>query len=121
MESVTMKKKKKIVFFQSAISFYETMGIYPLQPDANNFFNLKIVVILVSLTSAFISTSAFFLFNAESITEYIETFYAAITTLCCVGCVLINRCKVQILFHLKQDVEELIEKSECLNFELNVI
>lgn len=111
-----MKKIKKILFFQSAVCFYETMGIYPLQPDANRVFNLKIAFTLFSLTSACISTTAFFLFEAQSITEYIETFYAAITTLSCVGCLLVNRYKVENLFLLKQNVEELIEKSECLHF-----
>lgn len=109
-------KIKKIVFFRSAVCYYETIGLYPMQPDANNVFNLKILFILISLILACISTTAFFLFEAQSITEYIETFYAALTTLSCAGCLLINRYKVEKLFLLKQNVEELIEKSECLHF-----
>lgn len=110
-----MKKKKikKIVFFQSVFSFYETMGIYTPQPDATSFFNLKIVLVLLSLILAFISTSVFFLFEADSIIEHIETFYAALTTLCCAALMLINRSKIEKLLLLKQIAEELIEKSEC--------
>lgn len=107
-------KTKTIKILQSAISFYQTMGIYPPQVNANNFFNSKLVFFLVSLILAFISTTACFLFEAKSTIEHIETFYAAITTLSCAGCLLINRCKIESILELKQNVEELIQKSEFI-------
>lgn len=107
-----MKTKKAIKFFQSAISFYRSIGIYAPELNANNFFDLKLVFLLVTLVLAFISTTSFFLFEAQSITERIETFYAAITTLTCAACLLINHSKIGKLLQLKQNVEELVQRSK---------
>lgn len=105
-------KIKTIKILQSAISFHQTMGITSSKLNANNFFNPKLVFFLVSLILAFISTTAYFLFKAQSTTDHIETFYAAVTTITCAGCLLINRCKIETILELKQNVEELIQKSE---------
>lgn len=108
-----------IKLFESTMNFYETLGVYPSQLNRNYFFDLKFPFILISLISAFIATAAFFLFEANSITEHIETFYAALTTLGCAGCLLINRYKTETILQLKQKAEDLIQKSEFLKFKAN--
>lgn len=110
---------KKIELFQSNFNFYQTMGIYPPQLKGNYFLNLRICFFLILLILAFISTASYFFSKANSITERIETFYAALTTLACAGCLLISQYKKRTLLQLKQNGDNFIEKSKFRKLKSN--
>lgn len=73
-----------IKFFQSAQKFYHIIGITPpLQSNQNFPFNIRIVVILITLTLALISTTGYFLFDAKSAIEKADTFYVCTSYVAC--------------------------------------
>ena len=56
--------------FESLRKFYQTMGIYPPQPDHINPINLKILFFFWYIALVSTSTLWYFLFEAESLQDY---------------------------------------------------
>lgn len=57
-------------FFESVRKFFQTIGIYPPNPNQINPFNWKIVSIFWYIALVSTSTLSFFLFEAKSLQDY---------------------------------------------------
>lgn len=107
--------------FQSTHELFGTLGIYQFR------FNWKILLIFVLLSQYSISLMAFFLFKANTLSEFTDSYYAvATTTLLFYTLIALFREKMNI-FQLYDDFENVIEKRELdvkdfyLNIYLNMI
>lgn len=59
------------------------MGVYPSQTQQKFPFNWQQIVILLSVIVFFAIMACSFLFKANTITEYAESFYVSITAFAC--------------------------------------
>lgn len=103
-----------IKLFQSVHQFYHDMGIYPSQPNQNRKPNAKNVFVLLSAIQLCITSLAFFLFEANSITEYGISFYMSLSELTITVYFLIVAWKIPKNLKLIDEMEQFITKSTYL-------
>lgn len=100
--------------FQCVQRFYHTMGLLPLQ-SIDNFTNFKLVRILLSLFSLIslvFSEMGYFLFEAKTTIEYIQTFIMSFIGLACIVNFLIQLWKIANICQLIEQFDAFIEKSK---------
>lgn len=100
-----------VKLFQFLQGSYRRIGFHPSKSDRIPF-NWKNVFIFLPILQLFISTSAFFLFKADSVFEFGTGFYAAITSLFTLIVFLIELWKIPDILKLIGNLENFIEKSE---------
>lgn len=94
-----------VTLFQSVQEYFQSMGIYPSQPNQKYAVNRMSFLILSSMVAIFIPSSAFFFLKAETYEESYTTFYISSTVLTYIGCFIVNIWKIA-------KVRELIARSE---------
>lgn len=94
-----------VTLFQSVQEYFQSMGIYPTQPNQRYSVDWRSFLILISMLVIFIPSSGFFFLKAETREEFYTTFYISSTVLTYVGCFVVNIWKM-----IK--VRELIARSE---------
>lgn len=70
-----------IRFFKFIRELFETMGLHPYQSNQNHSYNWRNSLILLFLVLMFIASTAFLLFEANSIDEFGKSFYIDVLTL----------------------------------------
>lgn len=101
-----------VKLFQSVQEYFQTMGIYPTQPNQKYSFNLMSFLILVSMLVFLVPSMAFFLLKAETIEEYYNTFYASSSVLAYIACFMVNVWKMTNLLDLIARYERNILRSK---------
>lgn len=108
--SLTMASPIKL--FQSLKQFYKTLDVYsPQQSNPYNTFNLKILCISILIINHFVSSIAYFLCLAESIQEFGDSLFAALSELLCLAYFTVIISKMHNIFELIDKYEEFIGKS----------
>lgn len=106
---------KSVELFKFLQKSYQTIGFYPSQTgQIGCSFNLKNLFILLSILQLFLSSLAFFLFEAHSLFDYGTSFYTSITNLFSLIILAIILWKMTDILMLIEKFEEYIEKS--INF-----
>lgn len=102
-----------VKLFQFLQKSYEAIGFYP-SPAGQNccLLNSKNLFIFLSIFQLFLSSLAFFYFEAASTFEYGASFYASITELFSVTILLINLSKMANILTLIHNLEEFIASSK---------
>lgn len=91
------------------------MGIYPSEHGRNASLNWKNVLISCNLTLASILTGGFCMFQAKSVREYGDSFYAFATELATLAYYLATATKMASILSLFEKFQELVETSEFLD------
>ena len=101
-----------VKLFQLTRIYYKTLGIYPTKPNQKYAFNLTSLFSFLSMITINISSASFFFFKAETIDEYLRSFYVSFTQFGFVFCFLVNIWKASNILKLIEDYEKFIQKSE---------
>lgn len=104
-----------IQLFQSLRKFIRMLGIHPSQPNQRYSFSLKSVAIFMTLILLFASSTAYFLFKAETIPEYAQCFYMSATALCITINFLTLCLEMRNILKLIEKYEEFIQKGEIFD------
>lgn len=91
------------------------MGTLPIENQPKQYFNLINSFALFSYVQFIISSVAFLLFNVQTVNEYVQSFYACITSMSGVCLLLSSMFEKGHIFELIENCEKTIETSECLN------
>lgn len=103
---------RSIKLFQSLRQFCETLDIsYSPQFNQHRSFNWKILCILIFIIIHTVTSIAFFLFEAKSIQEYGDSFYAILSEFLCLASSPTIISKMPDIFMLIENFEKFIEKS----------
>lgn len=107
---------RKIKLFRYVKKLYEMLGIYPLPAKHNhqhqNPFNVKNIFSSIAMTLLFVCSFAYFLFQANSMTELGGCFYCAISILEALLYFIVTFCKIRSILKFMKKLEDFIEKSE---------
>lgn len=103
----------KIKLFQFVQNGYQIMGIYPSQSNRNVLLNAKNVYFSLTMIEMIISSMAFFVFQAESIEEFGQSFFVSITILYALVGLLITIWKIPNILMLIEHFDEFVGKREC--------
>lgn len=106
-----------VTLFQSVIEYFQSMGIFPTQPNQRYSVNYMSVLILLSMLVIFVPSSAFFFFRAETREEFYTTIYISLTVLTYVGCFIVNIWKMIKVRELITRSENFIAKSKLHSFK----
>lgn len=98
--------------FQSVQEFYQTMGIYPSQPNQNRSLNLRNLLILLSMISLIVCAMGYFILRAKTALELAETFYLSSTELACLINFIISFWKIDNIQMFSEKVEEFIQNGK---------
>lgn len=101
----------KMKLFQQIIGFYQMLGILLPQPNPNYKHKLKTLIFLFSFIQMFMSTGAFFLYEAKSLREHVETLNLPITEIVSAIYILVSKWKMAEILKLCEEFEGFIEKS----------
>lgn len=105
---------RSIALFRFLRKFYRAVGIHPSQSDQNYCsFNRKNVVFCLCLVPSTIATAAFFLFKAESISDFELSLFFLPCCLLCLALYLILIWQIGKILKFIEDCEEFIERSMC--------
>lgn len=95
--------------FQIVRKLFEVIGIYPQQSKR---FNVRNVVALLFTFTMCISSFAFLLFEVDNSHDFGASFYAAITEFAVIVSFLSIVFKMQNIFKIMDQIEEIIQKSK---------
>lgn len=98
--------------FETVQKFYRLLGLHPSQQTQNCIFNARNILVLYIFVEGFTSTAAFGLFEAKSIAEFGNAFYAFITELLCFVYFSSTMGKMTNVLELMKKSRDIIQKSE---------
>lgn len=102
----------QIKLFQSFQKFNQILGIHPSQPDQSYSFKPRSAAVLLFLISPFISCTTHFVFKAETLAEYAQSFIMSTTGLC-ISIDFVSMClEMRNILQLIENYEGFIEKSK---------
>lgn len=101
--------------FQACQEYMAIIGVRPLLPGEKHPFNRQNVRVLLVFGLAFILTSAFLIFDAQTLRQYAECFYAWSSVFAIFVGVLLVILKTEDLFQLINDLEIMIQNSKWLD------
>lgn len=110
-----------VKLFQSVQGYFHQMGIYPTRPNQAYSFNWTSFWIVFSMIVSFIPSTGYFFLKAQTIDEYLKTFYASSSTLAFLVCFLVNIWKMTVLFKLIASYEKFISKSNFYNSTIYIV
>lgn len=102
----------KTQLFHSLRQLYQILGIYSSETNQTHLFNWRVIFVTSSMILAFITSFAFFLWEAETIDDYGTSFYGSITQLCSVHNFLTIVWKMPLILELFRKFETFIESSK---------
>lgn len=100
--------------FHHIRKWFETLGVYPVQWQRKSLWNERNLFVIISLVQMFISSLAYFLYEAKSIGEYADSFFMVFTNVVCVVFFSISIFKMSSIHMLIGEFEQFIEKSEFM-------
>lgn len=100
-----------IKLFQLTQVYFQILGIYPTKPNQKYSFDVTSVFVLLLMIVLFISTVTFFLLEAETVEEYLHTFYFSSSDFGFILCFLVNVWKMPNILQLIENYEEFTRKS----------
>lgn len=100
-----------IKLFQSIQKFYHTIG-FKHSSKSHSSCNCRNLFALFAITQLFITSTAFFLLEANSLQEYSTSFYGSITELDCLVYFATNFFKLRNILKLIENYDKFIEKSK---------
>lgn len=103
---------ERVELFRNVLKYHRMVRIYP--PNHDRPFNVKNVLSLISLTVMFISATGYFLFQASSMSEYVQCFYISISVLEMLVYFIVNFAEMQSILILIRNFETFIEKSKFI-------
>lgn len=100
--------------FRTVRELYETMKIHEHQQSRRfpDWFNLKNSFFFVSMVIMIVTSAAYFLFRANTVQEYSDTFYVALTVATCLGGNFIAILQIANISKLISTFEMFIKKSK---------
>lgn len=102
----------EIKLFNSVQKYNQIAGIHLSQPNQRYSFDFKSAAILLFYFLTFISATAYFIFKAKTITEYVQCFYVSLSMLC-ISIAFTSMCwKMRDILYLIEEFKEFIQKSE---------
>lgn len=110
-----------IKFLHLTRIYFQILGIWPTKPNHKYSFNATSFFILLSMTLIIISTTLFFFNAAETMQEYLHSFYISTTELSFVFYFVINIWKISGILELIGKYEEFVEKLESKVYEVEWI
>lgn len=108
----------KMKLFQQTLKFHQMMGISMPKANQNYKQKFKTIIFVFSFIQIFISSSAFFLLQAKSLREHIETLTLPITEIVCVIYILVFKWKMTEILKLIENFVGFIEKSKLTEMHL---
>lgn len=101
---------------------YRMLGIHRPQPNRPSSMSSKNLLILLIMVQAFISTTAFCLFDGKTVSDYGYSFYTSVTVLFNTGYFLVNIWKIETILVLIERIEGFIGKrKQTLLFPSKII
>lgn len=97
-------------FFETIRCHFGTLGIYPAQNQPSKQFNLINLSVLFVFLQFFVSSSIFLLFSANTVHEYVYSFYGSITSLSAIAIFLSVILKKDFIFELIDGCESTIQR-----------
>lgn len=109
-----------VKLFQTVLELYETMKIHEQQQSNRipSWFNFKNLFFFLSMIVMIITSAAYFLFRANTVQEYSDTFYVALTVATCLCCIFIGISEISNISKLISIFETFIEKSKLITLNL---
>lgn len=75
-----------VKLFQTVLELYETMEIHEQKSNrVADWLNFQNIFFLVSMVIMIVTSAAYFLFRANTVQEYSDTFYVALTVAICLS------------------------------------
>lgn len=101
--------------FRSVQKCYQTLGVYPFQPEnvRTCVLNRKILLAMFLYVQQCIAAVTFFLIEANSVLDYAVSFYTYISMLFCVYYFIILIRKMPQIIELIEKFQQFMEKSKC--------
>lgn len=93
-------------------SYLAIVGVAPLQPGQNSVFNIRNVSVTLTFASGSILTCAFLFFEASTIEEYTEAFFAWVTVTSIAIGFLLNTIRSPRSFQYIENIEQIIENGK---------
>lgn len=101
-----------IRFFQFNRKLYERVGICPRPNTWFGSYNLRNSMMLLCLSMMLMASTAFLLFQANSMQEYGAAFYVSVSELANIVCIMVTIPKMASIFSLMEKCEEFVEKGQ---------
>lgn len=111
----------QIKLFRSFRRFNRMTGIHPSKPNQKYSSKLRSAVILLPLILANISSTAYFIFEAEAVAEYAQCFYISASELCYTIDFLAVKWGMKDIIQMIEIFQKFIEKSEFYLLKLKSI
>lgn len=104
-----------VKIFQTVRELYETMKIHDQKANGvPDWVNFKNIFFFVSMIIMIATSAAYFLFRANTVQEYSDTFYVALTVAICLVCDFIAIVQITNISKFITSFEMFIKKSKCL-------
>lgn len=112
VRTIAAAMAQKLQFFKLIRELYQKIGMHPCRSNESGSYNVRNSFIFIHLAQTFIESVAFLLFEANSIEEYGQSFYASVTLLLllCLWPSFIHN--MDNLFNLMDQMDEFGQKSE---------
>lgn len=98
--------------FESVLKLYQMLGINPSKSKRMNLFNWKNVLVIAVFIQGFIFTALYWIFEAESLPEGGESFYASVIEFANTTYMFVIALKMNNLVQLIENLEHFFEKSK---------
>lgn len=99
--------------FQRLCKVYQLTGTYPSQLNQHHSINVRILIILLILTSYFSVTFSFFLFDTPDAMELANIFFQSISAIAYTVNFLVHFWKTPAVLDLIEKFDEFIAMSKC--------
>lgn len=110
LDIVAMANQTKL--FHSLRQLYQTLGIYPSEASQTYRFEWKTIFFVASTGLLFITSFAFFLFEAETVDDYGTSFYTSVSQCTQTSNIFIMIWRMPIIVELLKKFERLTELSK---------
>lgn len=104
-----------VKLFQFAQKIYKMMGIRPSkssQPGQTSSFNLKMLAVLFIVAQLLLSSTAFLIFQADSLQKWADSFYFSLSIANCGVYIIVSYSKIVKILNLIGNFEAFIEQSK---------
>lgn len=109
-----------IFLYRQVRQFYHTMGIHPSQMDQNNPFTLRMCLFGLCMIVTWSSATVFFLFKANSLAEFAESFTISTATLSGLVNFVITCWKINAIFKKIEGTTKYIQKRVYQFYKCNI-
>lgn len=116
-----MAVANQTILFHSLRQLYQRLNMYSPETNRTHPFSWKIVFAVSSILILFITSVAFFLWEAETLDEYGTSFYSSVTQLSTAFYFIVVVWRMPTILNLLKNFDEFIESSELIYDEYNLL